>query len=168
MAQVPIMGGGDRSRMKRTITAVVLGVVIAGGAGVAWAQTGDRAARREAAKTCLQEARAAHPDADGAAIREAVKACLADAGFLPRITDEQKDQAKACLQEAKEANPDAGRRAVRQAARPCLEAAGILPPLSAEQQERRAKLRSCVESARAAHPDDRAAARDAVKECMAS
>ncbi len=64
--------------MKRTITAVILGVVVVGGAaGVAWAQTGDRAARRDAAKTCLAEARQAQPDADRPAIREAVKECMA-------------------------------------------------------------------------------------------
>jgi hypothetical protein len=153
--------------MKRMIAVLAFTGVVVGGAGVAWAQTAgsDRAAKREALRTCVQQARQANPGGDKAAIREAVKSCLADQGILPKLTDEQKAQAKACLQQAKQANPDADRRTVRLAARPCLEQAGIVKALTPEQQARRAKLLGCLEQAKAAHPGDRAAIRQAVKEC---
>lgn len=155
---------------KQTVAVLIAAAIALGGAGVAWAQTGegDRAARREVVRTCIQQAREANPAADKEVIRDAVKSCLAELGFAPRLTEEQKAQARACLQEAKAANQDAGRRAVRAAARPCLEQAGILPPLTPEQEARRATVRACIDRARADHPGDRQAIRQAVKECVRS
>jgi hypothetical protein len=155
--------------MKRTIAVLALVGLGVGGATAAWAQTsnsGDRASRRDATKSCVAEAKQANPGADRAAMKASVKSCLEARGFTPRqLTDEQKAHAKTCLQQAKQANPDADRMTVRAAARPCLEQAGILKPLTPEQQARRAKLLSCFEQAKAAHPGDRAAIRQAVKEC---
>lgn len=151
--------------MKRIIAVLVGAGIVVGGAGAAWAQTGDRAARRQALRTCVEQARQDNPNATKADLKEPVKNCLADAGVLPKLTDEQRAAAKACVDAAKAANPDADKLTVRAAARPCLEQAGILKPLTSEQQARRAKLLSCFEQAKAAHPGDRAAIRRAVKEC---
>ena len=151
--------------MKRMI-AVLIGVgVVVGGAGAAWAQTGDRAARREALRTCVQQSRQDNPNAAKGTLKEPVKNCLADQGILPKLTDDQKATAKACVQAAKTANPDADKLTARSQARPCLEAAGIVKPLIPEQTARRTKLLACFETAKAAHPGDRAAIRQAVKEC---
>lgn len=154
--------------MKRIIAVLIGAGVVVGGAGVAWAQTAgsDRAARREALRTCVQQARQDNPNADKAALKGVVKNCLADKGILPKLTDAQKAAAKACVQDAKAAHPDADKVTVRAAARPCLEAAGIVKPLTPEQTARRAKLLSCFEQAKAAHPGDRAAIRQAVKDCV--
>jgi len=152
--------------MKRMIAVLVGAVIVVGGAGAAWAQVGGGPAKREALRTCARQARQDNPDADKAALREAVRNCMADQGHPPRLSDDQKATAKACVDEAKAANPDADRRTVRAAARPCLEAAGILTPLTPEQQDRRAKLLACFEEAKAAHPGDRPAIRQAVRECV--
>ena len=152
--------------MKRFIAVLIGAGIVVGGAGAAWAQTGDRATRREALRTCVQQAKADNPNADKAALKETVKNCLADQGILPKLTDDQKAAAKACLEQAKAANPDADKVTVRAAARPCLEQAGIVKPLTEQQQARRAKLLQCFEQAKAAHPGDRAAIRQAVKECV--
>ena len=152
--------------MKRIIAVLIGAGIVVGGATVAWAQTGDRATRREAARTCLQQARQDNANADKEALKATVKNCLADQGILPKLTDDQKAAAKTCIQQAKAANPDADKVTVRADARPCLEAAGILKPLTSEQQARRAKLLSCFEQAKAAHPGDRQAIRQATKECM--
>lgn len=152
--------------MKRTLAVLILALVAVGGAGVAYAHGGDRPARRAAARECLREARQANEGADKATIREAVKACLQEQGIElgGNLTPEQREQAKACISEAREAGGE--RSEIRAAARSCMEAAGIVPPLTPEQQERRAKLRSCVEQARAGHGDDRSAVHQAVRECM--
>jgi len=152
--------------MKRIIAVLVFAGIAAGGAGVAWAQVGGGPAKREALRTCVQQARQDNPNADKAAIREAVKNCMADQGHTPRLTEEQRATAKACVEAAKAADPDADKATVRAAARPCLEAAGILTPLTPEQQERRAKRLSCFEEAKAANPGDREAIRQAVRACM--
>ena len=101
----------------RRILGIALGttlVVVVGAGAVAWAGPGrGDPGKREAAKQCLADARAANPDADKAAIREAAKPCLEAAGIAPKeLTAQQqarRDAAKACLQAAKEANPDADR-----------------------------------------------------------
>ena len=155
--------------MKRIVTALVVAGIAVAGAGVAWAQTsgdGDGAARRGALRECVRQARQDHPDATRAELKPFVKSCLEEHGIAPRFTPEQKEQAKACLEQAKGANPGADRATIRQAARQCLEQAGLVPPLTPEQQARRAKFRECLAQARADHPGDPAAIRDAVKECM--
>jgi len=152
--------------MKRLIAVLVGAGIVVGGAGVAWAQTGDRAARRQALRTCVQQARQDNPNATKADLKDPVKNCLAAAGIMPKLTDDQKAAAKACLQAAKAANPDADKLTVLANARPCLEQAGIVKQLTPEQQARRAKLLSCFEQAKAAHPGDRAAIRQATRECV--
>ena len=152
--------------MKRIIAVLIGAGIIVGGASVAWAQTGDRATRREALRTCVQQARQDNPNADKAALKDPVKNCLAAQGILPKLSDDQKATAKACVQQAKGANPDADKVTARAGARPCLEAAGLLKPLTPEQQARRAKLLACFEQAKAAHPGDRQAIRQATKECV--
>jgi len=155
--------------MKRIFAVLLLAGVAVGGAGVAWAQTsgsGDRAARRAALRTCVQQAKEANPGATKADLKANVQSCLQAAGITPRFTADQKAQAKACLQAAKQANPDADKATIVAAARPCLEQAGLVKTLTPDQQARRAKLLSCFEQAKAAHPGDRAAIRQAVKDCV--
>jgi hypothetical protein len=156
-------------RSKRFVALVVIVGALVGGVGVAWAHVGGGPLRREALRTCRQEARDQNPDADREALKAAVKSCLEAQGLAPgqRLSDEQKAQAKACVQAAREANPDADRPTVLAAARPCLEAAGLARPLTPEQQERRAKALACFQQAKADHPGDRHAIRHAVRECMA-
>jgi len=111
--------------MKRILVFLAIAGLGVGVAATAWAQTsggGDRAANREARRACVQEARAANPNADRATIRNA--------------------------------------------ARSCLEQAGIVKPLTPDRQARRAKGLSGFEQAKAAHPGDRAAIRQAVKDCV--
>jgi hypothetical protein len=145
-------------------------LVLAGlavGGGVAYAQTsGGGAARRQALRTCVQQAKQNNPGADKATLKAAVLSCLQAQGITPKLTPDQKAQAKACLEQAKAANPGADKVTIRAAARPCLEQAGLVKPLTADQQARRAKLLSCYEQAKAAHPGDRAAIRQATKDCV--
>lgn len=154
--------------MKRIIAVLILGGITVAGAGAAWAQTtgSDRPARRAALRTCRQDARQADPGATRALLREAVKSCLAEQGILPKLSDAQKAAAKQCLQEAKATNPDADKVTIAAAARPCLEQAGIVKALTPEQQARRTKLLNCFEQAKAAHPGERAAIRQATRACM--
>lgn len=114
--------------MRRFLVVAVLVLVVAGGAGVAYAQSGDRPARRAAARECLREARQADEGADRATIRAAVAACLREQGIVRGrgLTPEQREQARACVAEARAAGGE--RSEVRAAARACLEAAGIVPP----------------------------------------
>lgn len=147
-------------------------VVVVGAGAVAWAGPGrGDPAKREAAKQCLADAKAANPDADKAAVRAAAQPCLDAAGIaLPELTAQQKarrDAAKACLQAAKDANPGADKATVAAAARPCLENAGITARAGLE------RLRDCADQVLAAHPDGadkggRKALRTAVRECMAN
>jgi maltose-binding protein MalE len=140
--------------MKRIFAVLVLVGVVAAGAGVAWAQTagsGERAARRQALRTCVQQAKQDHPDATKEELKPIVKSCLEAQGITRRFTPEQKEQAKACIDQAKAANPDADRATILHAARPCLEQAGLVKPLTPEQQARRAKLLACFEQAKADH-----------------
>jgi hypothetical protein len=155
--------------MKRIFVVLVLAGLVVGGAGVAWAQTsgsGGGAARRQALRTCVQQAKQDNPNADKATLKAAVLSCLQAQGITPKLTAQQKAQAKACLDQAKAANPGADKVTIRAAARPCLEQAGLVKPLTADQQARRAKLLSCYEQAKAAHPGDRAAIRQATKDCV--
>jgi hypothetical protein len=151
--------------MKRIFAVLVLAGLVAG-AGVAWAHPGDRAARREALRSCVQQAREDQPDASKDELKPIVRSCLEAQGISPRFTPEQREQAKACLEQAKQDNPDADRPTIRHAARPCLEQAGLVPPLTPEQEARRAKRLACFEEAKAAHGDDRPAIRQAVRECV--
>jgi hypothetical protein len=151
--------------MKRTFIVLVL-AGLAAGAGVAWAHPGERAERRQALRSCVQQAREERPDATKEELRPAVQSCLEAQGISPRFTPEQREQAKACLEQAKKANPDADRLTIRHAARSCLEQAGLVPPLTPEQEAHRAKRLACFEEAKAAHGDDRAAIRQAVRECI--
>ena len=157
-------------RMRR-ILGVALGttlVVVVGAGAVAWAGPGrGDPAKREAAKQCLADAKAANPGADRAALREAVKPCLEAAGIVPKeLTAQQqarRDAAKACLQAAKDANSDADRATLVAAAKPCLEEAGITARAGLE------RLRGCIDQVLTAHPDGvRKALRGAVRECMAN
>lgn len=155
----------------RRVLAVLVGAGIAvGGGAAAWAQTtGPGGTKREAARACLSQARAATPDAGKAALREAVKACLGDAGFERRtLTPEQQakhDAVKACVDAARAQNPG-DKTAARAAAKMCLEQAGVTPGRI------RAKLagaRECLSEVRAAHPDaSKSELRPLVKECVAS
>jgi hypothetical protein len=155
----------------RRILGIALGttlVVVVGAGAVAWAGPGrGDPAKREAAKQCLADAKAANPDADRAAIRAAAQPCLDAAGIAPKeLTAQQqarRDAAKDCLQAAKDANPDAERPTIAEAAKPCLEAAGITARAGLE------RLRSCIDTVLGANPDgDRQALRTAVRECMAN
>ncbi len=156
----------DTDGMKRIFVVLVLAGLVVGGAGVAWAQSGGGAARRQALRDCVQQARQDNPNADKATLKAAVQSCLQAQGVTRKFTTEQKAQAKACLDQAKAANPGADKVTIRAAARPCLEQAGLVKPLTADQQARRAKLLSCYEQAKAAHPGDRTAIRQAVKACV--
>jgi hypothetical protein len=158
----------------RRILGVVVGttlVVVVGAGAVAWAgpslnRLGGRdPAKREAARQCLADAKAANPDADRAAIRAAAQPCLDAAGIaLPELTAQQtarRDAAKACLQTARDANPGADRAAVAAAAKPCLQDAGITARAGLE------RLRGCIDQVLGANPDgDRRALRSAVRDCM--
>ncbi len=151
--------------MKRIFVVLVL-AGLAAGAGVAWAHPGERAERRQALRSCLQQAREEQPDATKEELRPAVQSCLEAQGISPRFTPEQREQARGCLEQAKEANPDADRPTIRHAARPCLEQAGLVPALTPEQAARRAERLACFQEAKAAHGDDRRAIREAVRECL--
>ncbi len=138
--------------MKRIFAVLVLAGVLAGGAGIAWAQTSggsDRGARRQAVRTCVQQARQDHPGATREELKPIVKSCLEAEGITSRFTPEQKAQAKACVEQARQANPGADKATVFNAARPCLEQAGLAKALSPEQQARRAKVLACYEQAKA-------------------
>lgn len=112
--------------MKRIIVALVLLGAAAGGAGVAWAHPGDgdRAARREAVRSCVQEARQANPDADKEARRAEVRACLEAKGISPRpLTPERRARRaefRECVQKARAEHPDADKATLRQAVRECV------------------------------------------------
>jgi len=146
-------------------------VVVAGGTA-AWAVGPGRGdpVKREAAKACVEAAKAANPDAanseDGrAAIRAAAIPCLEAAGITPReLTPEQQARREAlrtCVAGVREANPDAERPELREAVRACLAEAGITPGQGRE------RLRQCIEAAKAANPDaDRATLRPIVRECV--
>jgi hypothetical protein len=112
----------------RRILAVALGatlVVVMGAGAVAWAGPGGHRAgggggdpaRREAAKQCLADARAANPDADRAAVRAAAKPCLEAAGITPRAA---LGRLRDCIDQVLAAHPDADRKALRSAVRDCL------------------------------------------------
>lgn len=156
--------------MKRVLAVLVGAGIAVGGGAAAWAQTtGQDGTKREAARACLAQARAATPDASKAALRDAVKACMSEAGFQGRtLTPEQqarRDAVKACITQAKADHPD-DKTAARAAARSCLENAGVTPG------RLRAKLagaRECLSEVRAAHPDaTKAEVRPLVKECVAA
>ena len=67
--------------MKRVLV-VLVGTGIAVGGGVAaWAHPASP--NREAARTCLADAKAADPDADKTVLREAVRDCLEAQGITP-------------------------------------------------------------------------------------
>jgi hypothetical protein len=113
--------------MKRFLAVLTLVGAVAGGTGVAWAQTsggGDRAARREAFRTCVHEAKQAHPDATRAELKDAVKSCLQDKGITPRqLTPEQQERRaklRSCVQTARSEHPDADRHTIRQAVKECM------------------------------------------------
>ncbi|MGH9279738.1 MAG: hypothetical protein ACRD12_16775 [Acidimicrobiales bacterium] len=148
--------------MKRTFIFCAITLVALGGATAAWAQTsGERGAKREAARACLDEARAANPDAPKAELRDDVKACLEAKGIQlgGKLTDEQKAQAKACIEQAKAAGGEPVE--IREAARSCLQQAGIdLPPRPGR------PAKACLRQARADHEGDRAAIKEAVKACL--
>ncbi|HVF14597.1 MAG TPA: hypothetical protein VM942_08355 [Acidimicrobiales bacterium] len=162
----------------RRMFAVAVGtvLVVAVGAGTAaWAAGPGRGdpVKREAAKACIEAARAANPDAgdggaDGrAAVREAARPCLEAAGITPReLTPEQqarRDALRTCVKSAREADPEAERPALREAVKSCLAEAGITP-----RDGPRARLRQCIEQARTASPDaDRATLAPIVRECVA-
>lgn len=56
-------------------------LVLAGAGAVAWAGPGrGDPAVREAAKACIEEARAANPDADRATLRPIVRECMSQGG----------------------------------------------------------------------------------------
>lgn len=155
----------------RRVLAVLVGAGIAvGGGAAAWAQTtGPDGTKREAARACLSQARAATPDADKAALREAVKACLAEAGIEGRtLTPEQqakRDTVRACVDAARAGNPD-DKAAARAAARTCLEEAGVTP---GRIRARLAGARECRSEVRAANPDaGRSELRQLVKDCVAA
>lgn len=153
--------------MKRIFVVLVLAGVGVGWAGVAWAHgDGDRGARREALRDCVRQARQDHPEASREELKPFVQSCLEAHGITPRLTPEQREQAKACREQAKRDNPDADRPTLRNAARPCLEQAGLVPPLTPEQEARRAKVLACYEEAKSSHPGDRAAIREAVRDCV--
>ena len=152
--------------MKRLIAVLAIAGAVVGIGGVAYAQTGDRAVRRDALRTCRATVKQENPNADKATLKADLKACLQAQGIGGKLTDDQKAQAKTCLQQAKAANPDADKVTVLSAARSCLEQAGIVKPLTADQQARRAKLLACFEQAKQDHPGDRSAIRQAVKACV--
>ena len=78
-----------------------------------------------------------------------------------------REAAKACLSAARQEAPDADRATLREAVKACLQEAGIeVRTPTPEQQAKREALRSCVEAAKAAHPDDKAAARAAAQPCL--
>lgn len=155
----------------RRVLAVLIGAgVAAGGGAAAWAGTaGADPAKREAARTCLSQAREATPDADRAALREAVRACMTEAGFEGRTpTPEQRakrEAARACVDAARSAHPD-DKVAMREAARACLEEAGVTP---ARLRAKLAGVRECLGEVRGTNPDaGRAELRKLVKECVAA
>ena len=79
----------------------------------------------------------------------------------------KREAAKACLSVARQAAPDADRAALRDAVKACLDEAGIEARTpTPEQQARREAVRSCVQAAKAAHPDDKAAGRAAAQACL--
>ena len=152
--------------MKRVL-AVLVGTGIAMGGGVgAWAHPAGP--NREAASTCLADAKAADPDADKTALREAVRDCLEAQGITrPGPTPEQQARREAlrtCLQGLKSANPDADRAELGELARPCLEQAGIEP---GQARPRLAERRECRAEVKAEHPDaERDELRRLVRECV--
>ena len=113
--------------MKRLLALAILALVVAGGAGVAYASGGGHPAKRAAARECLRDARQANQGADRATIRAAVKACLDEQGIEPgrNLTPEQRDQVRACVSEARAAGGE--RAEIRAAVRSCLEAARSTP-----------------------------------------
>ncbi|HEV2759381.1 MAG TPA: hypothetical protein VGV86_07420 [Acidimicrobiales bacterium] len=79
----------------------------------------------------------------------------------------KREAAEACLTVARQAAPDAGKAALRDAVKACLKEARIDSKApTPEQQARREAVRSCVQAAKAAHPDDKAAARALVGDCL--
>jgi hypothetical protein len=131
-----------------------------------------RSAKREAVRTCVEQARAANPDADRAALKVAVTACAKQAGIdLPKLPPKlppelaaKRRAVVACLRDARAANQGGDKTALKGAAAACAEKAGI--DVGAV-KERLAKFRSCLSEARAAAPaGDRAEMRPLVRECL--
>ena len=155
--------------MKRVVAVLVgVGIVVGGGVAVAWAHPAGP--NREAARACLGEARDADPGADRAALRQAVRECLEAQGIsVPAPTAQQRarrEALRACLEGVKEANPDASREERRELARPCLEQAGIDP---GRFRPRLAELRECRARVKAEHPTaEGAERRRLVRECVAA
>jgi len=109
----------------RRIVGLVSAIVVVGigaGATTAWGHPGP--ARREAAKACVADARAAHPDADRAAIREAARPCLEALGLPGRArTPEQRaarQRLRACVRDVRQAHPDADARALGPLIKDCV------------------------------------------------
>lgn len=79
----------------------------------------------------------------------------------------RREAAKACLSQAREANPNAGRSELKGTVKACLEETGVEARTpTPEQQAKREALRSCVDTARKAHPDDKGAAHAAARSCL--
>jgi len=114
--------------IKVDVAVVGAGIAVGGGAA-AWAGTNSGGANREAAKACLSQARADHPDADRAALKEAVKACLAAQGITPGshrpLTPERqarRSALKACVKSVRADHPDAARAELRTLVKECVKA----------------------------------------------
>lgn len=83
--------------------------------------TPEQRARREAVRTCLQGVKEANPGADRAALRQAAMPCLEQAGIAPGHIRDKLATVKACRDEVRSANPDTARDAVRDLIRACLQ-----------------------------------------------
>ena len=146
----------------RRILVVAIGATLVLGVGAAWAGPGrGDPVKREAAKACLAEAKAANPDADRAALRAAVTPCLEAAGITPGshpVIDGLRD----CMAAAREANADAEREVLREALRACVAESGV--PL----RGLRDRVSQCREEVAAANPDANGETRrPLVRECVA-
>jgi hypothetical protein len=79
-----------------------------------------------------------------------------------------REAVKACRDQAREELPDADRATLREAVKACLIEAGIeVPTPTPEQRARREAVRGCIEAAKDANPEDKAAARAAARDCLA-
>ena len=80
----------------------------------------EQRARRDALRKCLEGVKAANPDADRAALREAARPCLEQAGIAPGQLRERAAAVKECRREVRTAHPDADRAALRDLVRDCV------------------------------------------------
>ncbi len=159
--------------MKKMLAALGLGALIVGvGAGaVAWADpggappSGPNAAKRQAVKYCLKQAKAANKDATPSQVLDAAKPCLQQAGVAQAQLDKltKAAAARTCVQQVKKDNQDATRSALFDLAKPCLQQAGV----AQNKLDRAAKRIQCRKQANVDHPDATPKQlRDAVKACV--